>query len=152
MISASLTSADSPEPGPLLLDTSAGLALVDDTNPHFAAVAGRVEGHRLGLAGHANAEFYSVLTRLPGSQRLSGSDARLLATQTYPAPRFLPEPAQRDVLDEFARVGVRGGSVYDALVAAAARHHGCALITCDRRAVATYTRIGVDFELILGDR
>lgn len=136
----------------VLLDTSAALAWVDDESPHFEALARRLDGRALGLAGHAAAEMYSVLTRLPGPRRLSGADALALIEASYPHGRFLPEEAQAALVGELAAQGILGGAVYDGLVARAARHHGATLVTCDRRAVSTYTKLGVDFELILGDR
>jgi predicted nucleic acid-binding protein len=39
---------------------------------------------------------------------------------------------------------VSGGRVYDALIAATARHHAQALATCDVRARSVYERMGAD--------
>jgi predicted nucleic acid-binding protein len=47
-----------------------------------------------------------------------------------------------------AAVGLTGGSVYDALIAATAKHAGAVLHTRDRRAVRTYERIGARFVLL----
>jgi predicted nucleic acid-binding protein len=41
-----------------------------------------------------------------------------------------------------------GGALYDAVVAAAARKHKLPLVTCDRRAEATYRVLGVTYELL----
>lgn len=56
----------SAEHGPeLLVDTSLAVALsVRDHEAHNAALAA-VTGQRIGLAGHAAFETFSVLTRLP---------------------------------------------------------------------------------------
>jgi hypothetical protein len=54
-----------------LLDTSAAIALmVEDHDAHIATLDA-VRGRRLGLAGHAWFETYSVLTRLPAGLRRS---------------------------------------------------------------------------------
>lgn len=44
--------------------------------------------------------------------------------------------------------GIAGGSVYDALVGAAAAEHRLALATRDRRARDDYRALGVDVELL----
>lgn len=44
--------------------------------------------------------------------------------------------------------GITGGQVYDALVGAAAKHHGIALTTRDRRAADTYRILDVEFEIL----
>jgi toxin FitB len=133
-------------PGVLLLDTSAAIALVlEDHEAHAEAVA-HVRGRRLGLAGHAWFETYSVLTRLPGAIRRSPSDAERLLTHNFPESTFLSASGTADLGAELARLGVAGGAVYDALVAAAARQAGCPLMTRDSRARSTYAALGVAIE------
>jgi predicted nucleic acid-binding protein len=46
-----------------------------------------------------------------------------------------------------AELGIAGGAVYDALVAATAAEHGITLATRDRRAADTYRSLDIDFEL-----
>jgi predicted nucleic acid-binding protein len=41
-----------------------------------------------------------------------------------------------------------GGSIYDALIAATARHAGATLLTRDERARSVYERMQVAFELV----
>jgi predicted nucleic acid-binding protein len=132
----------------LLLDTSAAVALVlVDHEWHDAAVAA-VSGRRLGLAGHAWFETYSVLTRLPPTLRRSPSDAYRVLSHNFPESRFL-EVAQTEALcSELVRLAVSGGAIYDALVGAAARYHGLELLSGDRRAKPTYDALGVDLQLL----
>lgn len=52
------------------------------------------------------------------------------------------------LLSTLANNGLAGGQVYDALVGAAAKHHGFALATRDRRAMDVYCSLDVDFELV----
>ena len=68
----------------LLLDTSAAIALVLPSHECFERARAAVEGHRIGLAGHAAYETFSVLTRLPGSNRLSPGDAERLIAEDFP--------------------------------------------------------------------
>ncbi len=65
---------------PLLLDTSAAVPLVLADHEAHDATTAALSGRELGLAGHAAFETWSVLTRLPGTRRLSPAAAgRLLA-------------------------------------------------------------------------
>ncbi len=132
----------------VLLDTSAAIALVvEDHDAHPAAMQA-VGDRRLGLSGHAWCETYSVLTRLPGGQRRSPVDALRLLEHDFPESVFLGEPECVDLGREVARLGVSGGTVYDALVGAAARRHGRRLLSADARARSVYEALGVDLELI----
>ena len=47
-----------------------------------------------------------------------------------------------------AALGIAGGRVYDALIAATAMERGLTLITCDRRARDVYERLDAAFELV----
>lgn len=127
----------------MLLDTSAAIALVLEDHDAHAATVAAVAGRRLGLAGHAWFETYSVLTRLPGDLRRSPADTARLLTHNFPASAFLSESATAALGAEFARLGIAGGAVYDALVGAAARHHGQPLLTRDTRAWPTFGAMGV---------
>ncbi len=136
------------EPGVVLLDTSVAIALiVEDHESHRAAID-VVQGRRLGLAGHAWFETYSVLTRLPGPLRRSPADALRLLAHNFPAFGFLGEDASLALGSEIADLGVSGGAVYDALVGAAARQHHRPLVSADSRARPVYEALGVELELI----
>jgi predicted nucleic acid-binding protein len=135
----------------LLLDTSAAIALVLEDHDAHAATTATARGYRLGLAGHAWFETYSVLTRLPGDLRRSPADAERLLAHNFPASAFLSESATAALGAELARHRIAGGSVYDALVAAAATHHGRPLLTRDSRAWPTYRAMGVTLAAALGE-
>lgn len=132
----------------LLVDTSVAVALtVADHEQHDATFAA-LQGRRLGLAGHAAFETFSVLTRLPApARRTPATVARLLAT-SFPHSRFLGADSSRSLLGRLATIGIAGGSVYDALVGAAAAEHGLTLATRDRRALETYRALDVEVELL----
>lgn len=109
-----------------------------------------LDGKRLGLSGHAAFETVSVLTRLsPPARRHPDVVVRMLQAN-FPATRFLPAAGSGILLGRFAKGEVGGGSVYDALVGAAAVEHGVRLASLDRRAVDTYRILGVDLELLAG--
>jgi predicted nucleic acid-binding protein len=126
------------------VDTSVAVPLLVRSHRRHATVARWSRGHELALSGHALAETYSVLTRLPGDARLAAADAaRLLDARFAPALTTSAAHARR-LPDTLSRLGVAGGAVYDAMVALAAKHHGVALATRDARARGTYDAIGVE--------
>jgi predicted nucleic acid-binding protein len=127
----------------LLLDTSAAIALVLPDHEHHDVVRQEVRNRRIGLSGHAELETYSVLTRLPAPRRLSAAAARRLVRTNFPETRHLPVARRTDLLDELAAHGIAGGAVYDALVAATARHHDLTLLSVDAQAGRTYRLLGV---------
>jgi predicted nucleic acid-binding protein len=131
----------------LLLDTSAAVALVVEDHEAHAATLEAVRGRRLGLAGHAWFETYSVLTRLPGGRRRPPADVAALLAHDFPATEFLADEAAAALGPELARLGISGGAVYDALVGAAARQHGRSLVSGDARARPVYEALGVRVRL-----
>lgn len=80
-------------PAARLVDTSVAVALVVGDHTAHRATAAVLAGLRLGLAGHAAFETYSVLTRLPPpARRTPLVIGRLLATDS-PATVFPDEPS-----------------------------------------------------------
>jgi predicted nucleic acid-binding protein len=132
----------------VLLDTSAAVALVVADHQHHLATLKAVGGRRLGLAGHAVFETFSVLTRLPAPARRTPAVVARLMAGNFPENRYLSPGRAASVLDLLVEQGVGGGSVYDGLVAAAAAEHGIPLATRDRRALETYRAFGVEIELL----
>jgi len=127
----------------LALDTSVAVPLLVTTHQHHAAVVSWWDGREIALSGHALAETYSVLTRLPGDVRLEPVDAARLLKERFSAPLVLGKPAASRIAETLGRLGIAGGAVYDALVALAAAEHGATLATRDGRAKATYETVGV---------
>jgi len=100
-------------------------------------------GQEVALSGHALAETYSVLTRLPGDLRLAPADAARLLAERFVEPFLLGADTARRLPDVLGRLGIAGGAVYDALVALPALERDAALATRDARARATYDTVGV---------
>jgi predicted nucleic acid-binding protein len=132
----------------IAVDTSvvvAGFASWHDGHGAAAAVLAR----RPRLAAHVLVESYSVLTRLPAPHTASAAVVDEFLRHRFPqAPLVLPAKAYGPLLRTIASSGVQGGAAYDALIAATARHANALLLTRDRRASATYEKIGVRFELV----
>jgi len=126
----------------LALDTSVAVPLLVQTHREHAAVVRWWAGRDVALSGHALAETYSVLTRLPGDLRLSPGDAAWLLRERFGVPFVLRAQTARRIPEVLGELGIAGGAVYDAIVALAAVEHGADLATRDVRAKATYELVG----------
>jgi len=132
----------------VLVDTSVAIAVVVMDHEHHASTFEALADRRLGLAGHAAFESFSVLTRLPPpARRTPPTVARLLAA-TFPQSRFLSSRGAAALLVRLESLGIAGGSIYDALVGAAASEHRITLATRDLRALSTYRALEVEVELL----
>lgn len=127
---------------PLALDTSVALPLLVQTHAAHGDVVRWWAGREVALSGHALAETYSVLTRLPGDLRMGPADAARLLKDRFSAPLLLSTRTARRLPDVLSRMEIAGGAVYDALVALAAVENGTDLATRDARAKDTYQRVG----------
>lgn len=132
----------------LLVDTSVAVALVVADHEHHETTFDALSDDRLGLAGHAAFETFSVLTRLPPPARRDPATVTRLLGETFPETRFLDDGAAGRLMAGLAERGIAGGSVYDALVGAVAAEHGLRLATRDRRALDTYRALEVQVELL----
>jgi predicted nucleic acid-binding protein len=132
----------------VLVDTSVSVALVVADHEAHEATTRELQNERLGLSGHAWFETYSVLTRLPPPSRRAPADIQRIIEVGFPASVFLSDDAARALTNELSLHGIAGGSVYDALVGAAAREHRMPLMTRDRRALSVYGALAVDVVLM----
>jgi len=131
----------------VLADTSVAVAVVVEDHEHHAVTLRAIGNRSVGLAGHAAFETFSVLTRLPPPARRSPEAAVRLMNSNFPSIEFLTTSAKA-LLSKFASLGIAGGSVYDALVGAAAVESGLVLLTRDARALPVYRALQVDVEVI----
>jgi predicted nucleic acid-binding protein len=125
------------------VDTSVAVPLLVRSHHDHTTVVRWWNGQEVTLSGHALAETYSVLTRLPGDARLAPADAARLLEARFSSPLVLSSSQARKLPDTLSRLGIAGGAVYDALVALAAKEHGAVLATRDARARGTYDAVGV---------
>ncbi len=137
-------------PGSVLaLDTSVAVPLLVRRHAAHAVVVRWWAGRPVALCGHAVAETYSVLTRLPGDLRLDPADAAHLIGLRFGPPLMLDAETARTLPDVLGRLGIAGGAVSDALVGLAAVTHGAELATRDTRARSTYEAVGARTVLAL---
>jgi predicted nucleic acid-binding protein len=130
--------------GAVTPDSSAVIAGFASWHHQHAAVLKALRGIR-DLIAHVELESYSVLTRVPEPFQITAEEMADYLSRRYPGKRLvLPEAERRALLARFAQLSIAGGAVYDGLIAATAAHYGLRLISCDLRAAATYSRLGVD--------
>ncbi|TDE92542.1 type II toxin-antitoxin system VapC family toxin [Occultella glacieicola] len=130
------------------VDTSVAVPLLVSSHTAHAAVSAWAKNRLLVLSGHALAETYSVLTRLPGDARVEPADAVTLIDEAFGDAVALNVASFRDIHRELASRGVAGGAVYDGLVGAAACEEGLTLATRDARARGTYEAVGARVEIV----
>lgn len=130
------------------MDASVAVPLLVSSHTAHPAVSAWARERSLVLSGHALAETYSVLTRLPGDARVAPRDAVTLIDETFGDAVVLDEAMSRGIHRELADRGIAGGAVYDGLVGAAARCHDLTLATRDARARGTYEAVGARVELV----
>ena len=132
--------------GPVLVDSSAAVALLTVDHHQHEAVFDQLHAVELGLSGHAAVETYSVLTRLPPPHRRPPTAIARLIADNFPRTVHLSPQGTAQLLSDAPRLGIAGGSIYDALVGATAAEHRLPLATLDRRATDVYRLL--DLELI----
>ena len=109
---------------------------------HEAAVAA-LAAEQPSLISHVAFETTAAVSRMPEGQRLAPAVV-LEWLQLRFGSRWLalPAAATRRALRTGVEHGIRGGALYDALIAATACHHGHTLISADRRAAPVYSALG----------
>lgn len=132
----------------ILVDTSVAVSLCVADHETHDLVSAALDGRRLGLAGHAAFESFSVLTRLPPPARRPPAIVARLLQENFPASRFLSADGASELLTRVGEGEITGGAIYDALVGATAIEHRLPLATLDRRALDTYRVLGVGVELL----
>jgi predicted nucleic acid-binding protein len=102
-----------------------------------------------GIVGHVLVETFSVLTRLPVPFRIEGKLVSELLSMNFVQPPLMLTPAQlAQFVIRLSQWQVRGGAVYDALIAATAREAGATLMTLDSRAHRTYQAVGAEVRIV----
>jgi predicted nucleic acid-binding protein len=111
---------------------------------HEAAVAA-LAAEEASLIAHVAFETTAALSRMPVGHRLAPAVV-LEWLQLRFGSRWLalPAAATRRALWTAVDKGIRGGALYDALIAATALHHRHTLISADRRAAPAYSALGID--------
>jgi predicted nucleic acid-binding protein len=132
-----------------VVDTSVLVAAFSSWHEQHDVARGAISDGA-GVVGHAIAEAYSVLTRLPEPHRAAPELARDFLAAACTAAITLDVEALLALPARLVENGVSGGATFDGLIALTAATHDVTLLSLDRRAVDTYRRCGVRFELLAG--
>lgn len=127
-------------------------AVTADTSVVIAALSPWAERHQVArsaldpvqaLPAHVQLEAVSVLTRLPHGLAVPPATAVAAVRGLVTSAPLVLSVAEHDALvTRLADARIRGGAVYDALVAATAVAAGATLLSLDERARATYAAVG----------
>jgi predicted nucleic acid-binding protein len=111
---------------------------------HGAAVAA-LAADQTSLIAHVAFETTAALSRMPEGQRLAPAVVLEWLQRRFGTKWLaLPAAAARRTLQIAVDGGIRGGALYDALIAATADQHHHTLVSADRRAAPVYSAIGVE--------
>jgi predicted nucleic acid-binding protein len=123
-------------------------ALASTFDGHERCV-GALAGRSPRLISHVAFETTSVLSRMPEGLRMTPTSVHDALGLDFPDPWLaLDAGDQRACLRRAVDAGLRGGAVYDALIAATAREHGATLLSADRRAREAYEAMGAEVSYI----
>jgi predicted nucleic acid-binding protein len=126
-------------------DSSVLLAALAEWHPAHEASRAALKQDDRALIAHAALEATSVLSRMPEPLRVTPSVVVDGLNRDYPTPWLaLSGRDQQAFLSRAVDAELRGGALYDALIAATAREHGATLLSADRRAKEAYEAMGVD--------
>ena len=115
---------------------------------HGPARAALAEGV-VRLPAHVGFETTSALSRMPEGRRIAPAVVLEALQRGFPRP-WLAMDAEglREALQKAVEAGVRGGALYDALIAATAASYDAEIVSADRRALPTYQAMGVAATII----
>ena len=100
-------------------------------------------GETVGLPAHVAIETTSALSRMPQGKRIAPNVVLEALERAFADPWLtLTGTEQRAALRRAVDAGVRGGALYDALIAATAARHDATLLSADSRARAAYDAMG----------
>jgi predicted nucleic acid-binding protein len=108
------------------LDTSVLVPVFYGDHPHHVAsldLFTSLKKTQASCGAHSLAEVYSTLTRMPGKFRVSGEQVMLFIGSIRERLTVVSLDADEyaESLKTFAALGIAGGAIYDALLAACAK-------------------------------
>ncbi|MDO5502302.1 MAG: PIN domain-containing protein [Actinomycetia bacterium] len=133
--------------GPVCCDTSVLVPALIQWHPAHEHCRAALKDVRA-VAAHVLIETFSVLTRLPAPHRLSARNAADLLGALPFQPLGLPAAETMDLVASLGSGEIRGGAVYDALVARTVALASGVLLTRDKRAQTAYDTVGVAYRLL----
>ena len=96
-------------------------------------------GAEVRLPAHVALEVTSALSRMPDGRRIAAAVVFEALQRGFPEPWLAMDgDGLRKALQKAVDAGVRGGALYDALIAATAAAHEAEVLSADQRALPTY--------------
>jgi predicted nucleic acid-binding protein len=124
-------------------DSSVVIAALAPWHEAHHAARDALKAENVGLPAHVALETTSALSRMPQGRRIAPSVVLKALERAFPKGWLtLAGDEQRKALRKAVDAGVRGGALYDALIAATAVRHDADLLSADGRARATYDAMG----------
>jgi predicted nucleic acid-binding protein len=103
------------------------------------------------LPAHVAFETTSALSRMPQGRRIAPAVVLEALERGFARPWLaMDADGLRDALRRAVGAEVRGGALYDALIAATAVNHDVEILSADRRALGTYRAMGAEVRLLNG--
>ncbi|HXN39044.1 MAG TPA: PIN domain-containing protein [Solirubrobacteraceae bacterium] len=125
-------------------DSSVVIAALAPWHEVHHAARDALQAEKVGLPAHVALETTSALSRMPQGRRIAPGVVLEALERAFPdAWLTLTGGEQRQALRNAVDAGVRGGALYDALIAATAIQNDAQLLSADGRARATYDTMGV---------
>jgi predicted nucleic acid-binding protein len=133
-------------------DSSVTIAAAAPWHVAHEAAATALGAEESSLIAHVAYETTAAMSRMPDGQRLAPAVVLEWLERRFRAPWLvLPAGAARRGLQAAIEHGIRGGALYDALIAATAAHHDHTLLSADRRAAPVYAAFGIQVVYIVAD-
>lgn len=130
-------------------DSSVVIAAIAPWHVTHGPALDALAGSESCLVAHVAYESSSALSRMPEGRRIAATRVFEALNLDFPAEWLTLGGAQaRAALEQAVSSGVRGGALYDALIAATARLNGARLLTADRRAGPVYDAVGAEVEYL----
>lgn len=125
------------------------VASMGEWHPLHRASRRALESGPRRLIAHAAFETVSAGSRMPEPYRVPAAVILAALDRDYPSDWLgLDADGQRRALGTAVALGLHGGVLYDALIAATAAEHGVTLLSADRRAREAYEAVGVEVSYI----
>lgn len=126
-------------------DSSVTIAAAAPWHVAHAPAAAALADASIALIAHVAFETTAAMSRMPEGHRLAPDIVLRWLGERFPGDWLaLPGDVARSALRTAVDHGVRGGSLYDALVGATAAHFEHTLLSGDRRAAPVYAALDVD--------
>jgi predicted nucleic acid-binding protein len=133
-------------------DSSVTIAAAAPWHVAHDAAATALEAEQSWLIAHVAYETTAAMSRMPEGQRVAPAVVLEWLERRFQARWLtLPPSAARRSLQTAIAYGIRGGALYDALIAATAAHHSHTLLSADRRAAPAYAAFGVEVVYVVAE-